>query len=302
MLPPRVRLLLVRRVPERSTRAEVRCPTLVIHGTRDVEVPFHHGHAVRATRCERTPGARRRIGRKARGTRTSSKSIGRSSSPDSEISSRISIDARAKATAARGRGARREGEPPAMPGGMVAPTPTTTVDESETRAIRSSRRSSESDEEGAEEGEGKKGEGKKGEGKRALVADPPARTAPCRRRVSSAARPISPGNIPSRRTSCTLYDGTFLRANRRRLRDVARLDTARLYSSATLFRNARVLFLFRLRCRRTPPRSACPRTFAPPRTLPTASRPRPPRRRSWFVPPRIPPRDPRVAARANPRR
>ena len=156
------------------------CPTLVIHGTRDVEVPFHHGHAVRDAVREDTgsppPYWAKGAGHSDVFEVDRPEFLARLGNFVEDINRRASEGD----GGVRGRGARREGEPPAMPGGMVAPTPTTAVDESETRAIRSSRRSGESDEEGAEEGEGKKGEGKKGEGKRGRGRDDgaPVRTAP----------------------------------------------------------------------------------------------------------------------------
>ena len=151
------------------------CPTLVIHGTRDVEVPFHHGHAVRGAVREDTgsppPYWAKGAGHSDVFEVDRPEFLARLGNFVKDINRRASEGD----GGARGRGARREGEPPAMPGGMVAPTPTTTVDESETRAIRSSRRNGESDEEGAEEGEGKKGEGKRGRGR---DDGAPVRTAP----------------------------------------------------------------------------------------------------------------------------
>jgi pimeloyl-ACP methyl ester carboxylesterase len=129
------------------------CPTLVIHGTRDVEVPFHHGRAVRDAVREDT-GSPPPYWAKGAGHGDVFEVDRR------EFIARLrsfveDIDRRASENdgGARGRGARRGGEPPAMPGGMVAPTPTT-ADESGTRALQSSLRSLASDEEGAEEDEG----------------------------------------------------------------------------------------------------------------------------------------------------
>ena len=152
------------------------CPTLVIHGTRDVEVPFHHGRAVRDAVREDT-GSPPPYWAKGAGHGDVFEVDRR------EFLARLrsfveDIDRRASENDGwgRGRGARRRGEPPAMPGGMVAPIPMS-PDESGTRAPRSSVQSRASDEEGPEEDEGEGGSATRVSG-RGRDDGAPVRTAP----------------------------------------------------------------------------------------------------------------------------